>query len=121
MTERDLLTRIQRENDELRRRLDALEGKSPSPSTGVKFERINPLDRLAMPASAMEDLIRAVPSDVMRDVVSDQRRSIPQSTSLAEPPRGSGWVDPLLLRSPPGIDVIDALCDRQDEHDKRRR
>jgi hypothetical protein len=109
---------------DLKKRLEALEAAlnpKVSPSAPRPFERINPLDRLSMPPSALEELVKNVPSDVTRDLVNDQRRSIPQSTSLAEPKRGSGWAEPLELKPPPGINVIDAMCLAEDIKERKRR
>jgi hypothetical protein len=50
----------------------------------------------------------------IRGVVSDAWRKPPptaSSTSQAPLPRGTGWHDPGPLRPPPGIALIDAMCD----------
>jgi hypothetical protein len=108
---------------ELKSRIAALEAKlEPTASVSAapprpSFQR---LDRLSMPPSAMADLVAAVPS--MSDIVADSRRGVSQNTSISpEKPRGTGWIDPLPLKSPPGIDVIDKLVDAQDRRDLRQR
>lgn len=62
-------------------------------------QRANPLDTVGgIPTSAMAELTRAVGTDLMQDIVRDNRRSPFASagpTPKAEPPaRGSGWQEP---------------------------
>jgi hypothetical protein len=64
----------------------------------------------------------AVPDDVVRAIVADNRRSSPlEPRSIAEKPKGNGWIDPVPLRAPNGIEWVDRLCDAQDAKDRRGR
>jgi hypothetical protein len=60
---------------------------------------------------------RAVPDDLMRDIVNDFRGGMPQSTSiLPDQPsvpvkRGSGWVKETPLRPPDGVELIDKIME----------
>jgi hypothetical protein len=70
----------------------------------------------------------AVPDDLIRDIVADSRKGISQSASMistserAEPPRRTnGWIEAKPLAPPPGIALVDRLCEAQDARDRRRR
>ena len=71
----------------------------------------------------------AVPESVIRDIVADGRRGISQSQSMITtrpepaPTRQSnkGWVEPKSLQQPPGIALIDAMCEAQDARDRGKR
>ena len=57
------------------------------------------IDRLRMPASAVADMARAVPTDLVKAIVGDNyRRSAPT------PPAPKGIVDTLLERFAPKAD-----------------
>ena len=87
---------------------------------------------MSMPRSAMQAMIDAVPESVMAGIRADARKpnpvteasSSPISTSSSaaqsqpQPQRGTGWVEPRPLESPPGVALADRLMDRQDEIDK---
>jgi hypothetical protein len=61
----------------------------------------------------------AVGTNVLDDIVADSRRSWTiQAKPSPEPVRGSGWVEPAPLQSPPGQRWIDMLMDEQDRQDK---
>jgi hypothetical protein len=70
---------------------------------------------------------RAVPTDVVRDLVSDFRRGVSQPSSIVGAPtvqrkqKGTGWSEPLPLSNPPGVDLADRLMDQQDQIDRIRR
>ena len=69
----------------------------------------------------------ATPDAVVRDIVDDARRGLSQSQSMiasrpeAEPTRRSNKGEPKPLQSPPGIALIDAMCEAQDARDKAER
>ena len=72
----------------------------------------------------------AVPDEVVRDIVGDARRGLSQSQSLLAPDRAQreptrksdrGWVEPRPLQQPPGIALIDAMCEAQDVRDRAKR
>lgn len=80
---------------------------------------INPLDRVSMPASAVQALVDNVPDALMADLRADARRGANTNPSkAASPPRGDGWVKPLPLRSPPDVSLCDKLVDAQDAIDR---
>jgi hypothetical protein len=63
----------------------------------------------------------AVGNRLVRDLVNDFRRPISQSASPIPPareksvrPKGSGWQDAQPVSQPPGINIIDKMCDEQD-------
>lgn len=70
----------------------------------------------------------AAPTDVIQAIVRDNRH-MSHSTSLLPPKtapqgeaaKGSGWATPQPLASPPGIALVDKLCDAQDAIDRRDR
>jgi hypothetical protein len=62
----------------------------------------------------------AMPAGLMANIVNDSRRGVPSPSSLAatpnapqpEPrPKGSGFVEPAPLRSPPGVAILDRMMD----------
>jgi hypothetical protein len=63
---------------------------------------------------------QAVGNRLVADIVGDARRGISQSASLAPPirestkPRGTGWQDVPPVQQPPGVNLIDKMCDAQD-------
>ena len=74
-------------------------------------------------------MFNAVPDNVVRDIVGDARRGISQSQSMLTsrpeptPTRKSdrGWVEPKPLTQPPGISLVDKLCDAQDARERAGR
>jgi hypothetical protein len=77
--------------------------------------------------------LKACGNDVMRDIVGDSRRGdiharapmIPtpkaKGQQSEEPQDRSGWRDPVPLRSPEGIELVDRLVDQQDRIDAAAR
>jgi hypothetical protein len=57
------------------RRIEAIEahlGFAKKPEfVPMPMPHYNPLDQLSMPQSAMDDLVKAVPDQVVRDIVRD--------------------------------------------------
>jgi hypothetical protein len=73
-------------------------------------------------------MLNATPDAVVRDLVADGRRGISQSQSLVAPERAErsepvrrGNGEPRPLQQPPGISLIDAMCEAQDARDKAER
>src|SRR5262249_28899293 len=65
---------------------------------------------------------RAVPTSLLRDIVGDAINGISQSTSLI-PPRQRSEAEPrnggtTPIGPPPGIAIIDQLCEAQDRIDR---
>jgi hypothetical protein len=69
-----------------------------------------------------QEMIRAVPDSLLRDIVNDSRRGPAAPSSLAssvqsEKPRApSGGTTP--IQPPPGIKYVDQLCDAADRRDR---
>jgi hypothetical protein len=78
----------------------------------------------AMPMSAVEDLVKAVPDEQVRAIVHDLRGGRAQPGGLIEGTsggpvvRGTGWAE-RKLESPPGVAICDQMMDVQDALDKR--
>jgi hypothetical protein len=77
-----------------------------------------------MPQSAIEDMAKAVPDKLVREVVSDLRGGRVEPgwlppTKSPPIPRGTGWVKPLEHGSPSGQRYVDQMMDVQDALDKR--
>jgi hypothetical protein len=77
----------------------------------VKQERAS---RCGLPVSVMDELVKAVPDRLVRDLVADARRSNePGMLKQEDRPvkRTGGWVDSVPLSgSVPGIRVIDEIA-----------
>lgn len=71
------------------------------------------------------EAMRAVPGDLVRDLVSDFSHGPAQpSSQIAKPDRGPRPASVAVerpLEPPPGIKIIDALCDAQDVKDRAKR
>src|SRR5262245_11398028 len=102
-------------------RLKGEERKPPS----KPWPKWDPTEGMRMPPSALAAMVAAVPDRLMADIVADNRRGLEPRSIIPPEPRpklqtkGSGFVDPIPLRSPPGIEILDRVMDRQDELDKR--
>jgi hypothetical protein len=68
--------------------------------------------RLNIPEWMLE-MAQAVPTDLIRDIVADSRRSW-SVEAKPQPARGSGWVDPIPLGPPPGDRWVNAQLDAAD-------
>jgi hypothetical protein len=71
--------------------------------------------------------MRAVPVDLVRDLVADSRRGPSQPSSMVTKPeapaapKGNGWAEPTPLGPPPGVALIDRMVDVQDGIDRAAR
>jgi len=78
-----------------------------------------------MPRSAMQAMIDAVPSSLMSDLRADALKPNPVTGGAAPQPqqtqRGSGWIDERPLGPPPGISIIDEMCEAADQRERRER
>jgi hypothetical protein len=72
----------------------------------------------------------ACPDDLMKAIVADNRGGpstysspLPKASQQSEamPQNRSGWVDPVPLRSPEGLEHVDRLVDQQDRLDAAAR
>jgi hypothetical protein len=122
MTEEEELRKqvaeLQAKTVELAERLKALE---PDPEFKRQpMPRWDPTARMRMPASAIQAMVEAVPDALVRNIARDFHRGVTAPSSMIpgrgqEPVvRGSGWVDPAPLASPPGIKLIDQMAAVED-------
>jgi hypothetical protein len=79
-----------------------------------------------MPPSVTDDLVKAVPDTLVRDLVNDARRS--NDVGWLKPPegkaveKGSGWAPAVPLEgSVPGVQHIDAIAAFFDRKDREER
>ena len=74
-------------------------------------------------------MLNAVSDDCIRDIAADGRKGISQSQSMiAERPEPTptrksdrGWVNERPLTQPPGVTLIDRMCEAQDAKDRQGR
>ena len=102
---------------------------NPPKSEPFVMPRFDPTEGMSMPRNAMQAMIDAVPESLMKELRADARKpnpvtqasSSPLSTKpsvQSQPQRGSGWIDPRPLESPPGLKYVDAQIDAQDAKDR---
>lgn len=74
-------------------------------------------------------MLKAVPDDLIRQIVADNRRGVAERSSPVAPAkeapvqRGSGWAEPTPLSPPPGVALIDRIAeafDRRERAERRR-
>jgi len=118
------MTEKMSELEELKKRVAELE-KAAKPPEPFKSDWKGPIDYTAgmsMPASAILEMMKAVPESLMRELRADAQKPNPVTGGPPQPQqqvvRGSGWIDPRPLEPPPGIRHIDEMMDAQDERDK---
>jgi hypothetical protein len=116
MSDDDELSKLKKEVAALKDQLN------PPPRPPSNHPRFDPTEGMTMPRSAMLEMMRAVPDSLMRDLRGDARRPNPVTGGPAPQPsqvrRGSGWVSPAPLTSPPGVEHCDRLVDAQDQIDR---
>jgi hypothetical protein len=83
-----------------------------------QLERIKAIRRMERHEPWKLAMIEAVPSEVVRDIVRDNRRAAQVATATPQPERGTGWVEPAPLRLPPGVELMDRMMDVQDRLDQ---
>jgi len=61
------------------------------------------------------EMAEAVPSDLVADIVGDQRKGIsaPSSVTPSRDVRGAGWVEPRSLGPMPHSELIDRIVEAQ--------
>jgi hypothetical protein len=70
------------------------------------------------------EMARAVPDNVMRSIVADFRRGVPERSSIAAdsgPSRQNAVAVERPLGPPPGVNLCDQLMDMQDRLDRAER
>jgi hypothetical protein len=116
----------------LRKRIEKLE-RANKPATPFVSEPWAPIDytaRMSMPASALKEMTRAVPDDVVRSIALRDARA-PRTPSIAGVPSSqqlvgvrpgggsSGWVDARPLSNPPGVNWVDAIAIADDVRQRK--
>jgi hypothetical protein len=71
---------------------------------------------------ALQAMIDLLPASFYADLSADARKPNPVTGGPPAPPtpqgpRGSGWVEPRPLESPPGVALADKVVDAQDKID----
>ena len=102
---------------------------APGPFKPAPYQRYDPTAGMRMPDSALRAMVAAVPDNIMRDVVRDNRApttpaTIPSSQSTGPRPSagdGTGWGAAAPIGPPPGLRYVDAQLDVQDAKDKAER
>jgi hypothetical protein len=116
----DRISKLQKENEELRARVSALE--KPKQGT-VEFkpgEWRGPIDWTAnftLPRSAIEAMVRAAPDSLVRSVVADNYARGAPAEKPAEArvvPSERGWRAETPLGLPPGQATIERMLDVDD-------
>ena len=109
------------EIEDLRKRVTELEkaAEPPKPFVPTPMPRRDLTEGMSMDRETMLAHARAVGGVMPEDRLAFQLQQRSQSPP-AEPqrPRGSGWVEPRPLESPPGVALADKLVDAQDRIDK---
>jgi hypothetical protein len=78
------------------------------------------------------DMANAVPTDMIRDIVHDNRAptgpsaqgiipSSQQMSNVRAGGNGTGWQNPIPLSNPPGTNWVDALCIADDQRQRAER
>ena len=122
MSDESELSKLKKQVAELKDQLN------PPPRQPSNHPRFDPTEGMSMPASAMRDLINAVPDALMRDLRGDARKPNPTTLSggitkptASESPKAigkKGWIDERPLEPPPGIEHCDRMMDEQDRIDR---
>jgi hypothetical protein len=114
MTDKDRIAALERE-------VAALKAQHAPPApVSDDWAPINPLDRLSMPRSVMQEMAKAIPDAMVREIAMKDHRAptgpsgqgiVPSSQQMTNV-RGTsgrgGWSEPTPLGPPPGIDLVDA-------------
>jgi hypothetical protein len=131
MTEDDLkaeIDKLRAETADLKAQVAAFAeaGKPPTPFKSDYVRPPNPVDRVpisAIPKSVRDDIAKTFDPDLIAGLRADAhpnayKAGAPKSVGQPEVERGSGYRDGLPLGPPPGLPIMDAMMDRQDEIDK---
>ena len=115
----------------LKARVEELEraAKPPEPFKPQPFQRYDPTANFSVPRSVVEEMARAVPDHVMKNIAMRDARAPTGPSSAGVVPssqqvrgtgggRGSGWSEPTPLSNPPGVNWADRLMDHQDAKDR---
>jgi hypothetical protein len=117
MSDESELTELKKQVAELKDQIN------PPPRPPSTYQPYDPTANFSMPASALQEMLKAVPEALMRSLREDARRPNPVNPSTPSQPttqvqRGSGWVSERKLEPPPGIEHMDRMMDAQARVDK---
>ena len=116
-----------KELDDLKAQVKELRDQlNPPPRPPSTHRRFDPTEGMSMPRSAMLEMMKAVPDGLMRDLRADAMKPNPITGGPNPQPQvrqraTPNWIEERPLESPPGIKIIDAMMDAQDERDKAER
>jgi hypothetical protein len=105
----------------------ALEAASLPPDVKVKVaDLIDKLSAARLPPEWMRDCAKAVPNDLIRTIVAENREPpiarsgshVPPQGVSAVPSQGSGWREPRTLAPPPGVALIDRIAAEADRQER---
>ena len=121
MSDEDRIAKLEKENAELRARVEALEPKPKSEFKAEPWKRYDPTEGMSMDRSTMAALAAAVPDNLVRSIVADNMRATPVAKPAEQRviPSDKGWRDQVPLGPYEGQKHIDAMIDVQDALDKR--
>ena len=116
MSDDDELSKLKKEVADLKQRLD------PPPRSPSTYQPPDYTAGMSMPASAILEMMKAVPESLMRGLRADAQKPNPVTGGPPQPQqpvkRGTGWVDERKLEPPPGIEHCDRMIDEQDRIDR---
>ena len=116
------LEKLKAQNAELNDRIAKLEeaAKPPKPFVPRPMPRRDLTEGASMDRASMLRMAAVDTSGLHEDLRAFQQQQRRSASSPAEPqrPRGSGWVEPRPLESPPGVALADRLMDHQDKIDQ---
>ena len=101
------------EIEDLKKEVQALKDQlNPPPRPPYTHPRFDPTEGMSMPKSAMQAMIDAVPESLMAELRADARKPNPVTGGPNPGPqpqvqRGSGWVEPRPLETPPRVAIAD--------------
>jgi hypothetical protein len=127
MTQKDELAKLKARVEELERA-----AKPPEPFKPEPYQRYDPTAGMSMPRSVMEEMARAVPDRVMKEVALRDARAptgrpgvIPNSQQPTSPSPsagdGTGWAREIPIGPSVHQRYVDAQLDAQDARDKAER
>lgn len=110
------------ELEDLKKRVAELEKatKAPEPFVPMPMPRRDLTEGMSMDRASMRRMAAVDTSGLHEDLRAFQQQQQRSQSSPAVPQRqrGSGWVEPRPLESPPGVAIADRLMDHQDKLDR---
>src|SRR5262245_25797071 len=122
MSDDNELSKLKKEIAELKDRID------PPPKPQSNYAPYDYTQGMSMPASALQEMLKAVPDRLVSELRGDASKPNPMTVSggvtkptATEPPKvigKKGWIDERPLEPPPGIELMDRMMDAQDAQDR---